>query len=131
MAIDHQDIDFRKKVWERGLQVEGYNPDEIRKDAAGAWIIFERYRKEDPFGWEIDHIYPPKKLEELNVNENLWDSIENLRPMNFANNRSKAANYPNYIVKMKSEGDTNVECKEFFTVNQELQEVLNKFFGLG
>ncbi len=130
MAIEYNDIEFRKKVWERGVPVEEYDPQIIRKDAAGAWIIFDRYKKDDPFGWEIDHVFPRKLLAEQQIDEALWDNIQNLRPMNFANKKSKGTSYPNYIVRMKSDGDSNVECEESFTVNQELQEALGHLFGL-
>lgn len=130
MTIDYQNMELLRKVWERGVVVDGYNPSEIRKDAAGAWIIFDRYRKDDPFGWEIDHVYPKKMLEDMNVDKSLWDDLLNLRPMNYANNRSKGASYPNYIARIKSEGDTNVDCNESFTVNLDLQEALKNLFGI-
>lgn len=130
MALDYNDLVFRKEVWKRGVEVEGYDPDVIRKDAAGAWIIFDRFGHDDPFGWEIDHVYPKQLLEEKHVDDALWDDLQNLRPMNYANNRSKGANYPDYVAKMKSEGDTNVACEESFTVNQQLQSVLNQLFGV-
>lgn len=129
MALDYNDITIRKEVWKQGVEVEGYSPDMIRKDAAGAWIIFDRFGQDDPFGWQIDHVCPKKLLEEKHVDKSLWDDLKNLRPMNFANNHSKGSNYPNYTAKMKSEGDTNVECEESFTVNQELQDILNQLFG--
>jgi hypothetical protein len=130
MAIDYNDLVFREEVWRRGEEVAGFDPAVIRKDAAGAWMIFDRFGHDDPFGWEIDHVYPKKLLEEKHVDESLWDDIRNLRPMNYANNRSKASSYPEYQAKMKSEGDTNVTCEESFTVNQVLQNMLNQLFGL-
>ncbi len=130
MALDYNNLEFRKEVWKHGNEVEGYPSDEIRKDAAGAWIIFDRYGQDDPFGWQIDHVCPRKLLEEKHVDENLWDDLRNLRPMNYTNNHSKGANYPNYTARMKSEGDINVECEESFTVNQELQDILNQLFGV-
>ena len=58
MALDYNDIEFRKKVWQHGVEVNGYSPEEIRKDAAGAWIIYDRFGMDDPFGWQIDHVCP-------------------------------------------------------------------------
>ena len=130
MALDYNNIEFRKEVWKHGNEVEGYPSDEIRKDAAGAWIIFDRYGQDDPFGWQIDHVCPRKLLEEKHVDETLWDDLRNLRPMNYINNHSKGVNYPNYTARMRSEGDINVECEESFTVNQELQDILNQLFGI-
>ena len=68
--------DFSKQeiedVWSQGLIIEGWNPDIVRQDAAGAWILREKYGDHDSiFGWDIDHIYPQNELEKLNVPQEL------------------------------------------------------------
>ena len=76
-----------QRIWEKGIIVDGYNASLYRQDFAGAWISREAYGDTDNIlGWEIDHVYP----EELGGGNH----IENLRPMNWRNNRSKGTDYP-------------------------------------
>lgn len=117
-------------VWEKGISVDGYNPDIVRKDACGAWIIRDLFGDKDTmFGWEIDHIYPLSKLNKLGKSEEA-SNIINLRPLNVANNNSKSDSYPEYKAKLTSDGENNIECDNLYVVNKQLQEQLLKYFNL-
>lgn len=122
--------ELKDKIWEKGVPVDGYDPQIARKDACGAWIIRDLYGDKDTmFGWEIDHIFPESRLIELGRLDNASDVI-NLRPLNVANNSSKSNSYPEYKAALTSEGEKNVECNNFYVVNKQLQEELSKYFKL-
>lgn len=126
MVINEELID---KVWAKGVKVPGYSETQIKKDACGAWIRRDAYgNHESPFGWEIDHIFPQKKLSSFNVPQSVIDCIQNLRPLQWANNLSKGTDYPSYRAKIKADGLKNVEQETFFTVNQPTQSDLNQIF---
>lgn len=127
MAFSETIID---QVWEKGRAVQGYDQDRIRKDACGAWIVRDRYCDADSiYGWEIDHVKPQAMLQ--GKCQNLIDHIDNLRPMNCANNRSKGDSYPGYMVSLIADGEKNVECSERYFVNSALVERLDALFGEG
>lgn len=126
-------------VWNKGLIDERYNPDFVRKDACGAWIIRDKYNdRASLYGWEIDHIYPKSKLEELEVPSDLIDDIVNLRPLNWKNNDSKGSDYPHYQSKLKAgtikdpEGkdiDANNNCEDEKEINEETQKQIKELFN--
>ena len=126
-------------VWNRGLIDERYNPNFVRKDACGAWIIKDKYNdRTSLFGWEIDHIYPKSKLEELEVPSDLIDNIVNLRPLNWKNNVSKGSDYPHYQSRLKAgtikdpEGndiDANKNCEDEKEINEETQKKIKELFN--
>ncbi len=125
--------DFSKQeiedVWSQGLIIEGWNPDIVRQDAAGAWILREKYGDHDSiFGWDIDHIYPQNELEKLNVPQELINNRINLRPMNWKNNISKSNDYPEYRSVLKSSDKTNVEDPQYKIVNEKKQQELKEFY---
>lgn len=132
------DDNIINKVWEKGLKDKRYDPDFVRKDACGAWIIREKYDdRNSPFGWEVDHIYPESRLKELGVPENLRDDIVNLRPLNWKNNVSKGADYPHYQSKLKAsikkdndgnELDVNIRCEDEKEINDETQKQIAELF---
>lgn len=98
--------DQKRAVWEKGIIVPGYEDvaDMYRQDVAGAWISYPQYgatNDETNFGWEIDHIFP----EALGGN----DSLANLRPLQWRNNRSKSDNYPRWSSEATSNGTANIK----------------------
>jgi hypothetical protein len=103
-------------VWDKGIVQENNDPQQFRKDIVGAWIKRESYGKEEPYGWEIDHVYPESKGGD--------DNLLNLRPMQWQNNRSKSDDYPEYNSKITSEGNKNIEKEQRYTVHEEIQKQL-------
>ena len=99
-----------QRVWEKARIVDGYNGDSIRKDSCGAWILRSQYGNTDSmFGWEIDHVYP--------VSKGGGDDLQNLRPIQWENNRSKSDNYPNWTSKVSSNGTNNIEKIQYWKIN--------------
>lgn len=74
-------------VWHKGQVVSGYDPAEVRKDMCGAWMKRSEYGTTGQYGWEIDHIQP--------VARGGGDSLSNLQPLLWKNNRAKGDNAPN------------------------------------
>ena len=111
-----------QSVWEQGRIIPNYNPDLFRQDVAGAWIIREQYGNTDSmYGWEIEHIYP----QALGGTDELF----NVRPMQWKNNRSKGDNYPQYMAKVTSRENQNVEVDTPCVVSQAKQKEISDFYG--
>jgi len=72
-----------QQVWEKGTVVSGQDSTKWRKDQCGAWIYRSSYGKQTEYGWEIDHIKPKS--------QGGSDEVSNLRPLQWENNREKAA----------------------------------------
>src|SRR5215469_15463661 len=70
-------------VWQKAAIVPGVDPRLRRKDSCGAWIDRNKYGDATPNGngWEIDHVVP--------VSRGGSDSVSNLRPLQWQNNRAK------------------------------------------
>lgn len=110
-------------IWQKGLKVDGYNPDLYRQDFSGAWIARNAYAdRESIFGWEYDHVYPKSKG---GTNEEV-----NLRPINWQNNLSKGDNYPEYVAVVTSEDNKNVMRETRCTVGRALQSKLKELYNL-
>jgi hypothetical protein len=76
-------------VWSKALIVVGYNSNVYRKDSCGAWIQKSEYgNTNSDYGWEVDHNYP--------VVLGGTDSLDNLLPLHWKNNRGKSDNYPKW-----------------------------------
>lgn len=100
-------------IWKKASVVEGFDPDAVRKDVCGAWILRSAYAdRSNPYGWEIDHICPQKYLREKNVPEDVIDDIANLRPLHWRNNVSKDTDYPMYHACSTSENNYNIYDKD-------------------
>ena len=114
--------EIKRKVWKKARTVPGHNEDMFRKDACGAWIMWDKFGRQDhAFGWEIDHIYP-KKL-------NGTDVLDNLRPLQHQNNASKADDYPSYTAVVTAVGDQNIYSERNLTVNASLRELLHRLYN--
>lgn len=121
----------KQYVWNRATAVEGYDKSRFRKDACGAWIIWDKYGDNDSlYGWEIDHIVPQSLLEEKGYSQKDIDNIDNLRALQHENNASKSDDYPSYTAVVTSEDAENVNVTKFLEVNEKKQEMLRKLYNL-
>lgn len=116
------DEDTIKSVWEKSVQVDGFDPALFRKDPCGAWIVFNKYGlRDNAFGWEIDHVYPIARGGD--------EDPRNLRAMHWRNNASKGDDYPSYIARVTSEGNKNKECYNSHTVNPTLRDFIKQKYN--
>ncbi len=123
--------ELKKEVWAKGIAVEEYPEDKVRKDACGAFMLYEKFgNRQSPYGWEIDHICPISILEGLNISSDDIDNIVNLRPMNWENNNSKGDDYPSYSSVVTAGEDCNIRKEEAKIVNVQIQEEIRKFYHL-
>lgn len=114
--------EIRRKVWQKAKTEPGYDENMFRKDACGAWIMWDKYRMRDNwYGWEIDHIFPEKLGGDDNPN--------NLRALQCKNNASKGDDYPSYTAEITAEGNKNIFKKRNLTVNQTMIEKLRSIYG--
>lgn len=107
-------------IWNKGTQVDGYDPEVYRKDAAGAWIMRSMHGKRSGLGWEIDHVFPKERGGQ--------NHYINLRPMHWRNNLSKSDDYPSYKIAVSSVGNNNEYKDEYRTVNEKLRNKLAKLY---
>lgn len=72
-----------QKVWQKATYVNAENEAKgFRKDACGAWILFDKHGDRDSkYGWEIDHMKP--------VVQGGSDELDNLQPLHWENNLAK------------------------------------------
>ena len=128
MDISNQ---LKRSVWEKGQIVDGLNPDMYRKDPCGALIVWDKYGMQDNmYGWEIDHIFPKSKLEDMGISASLIDDLRNLRPMQHENNASKNVDYPSYVAVVTANGNKNYHKEVSLTVNEETRAILAQLYNL-
>lgn len=83
MTYDKETID---KVWRKGEEIPGKNPNLYREDVCGNEMYKPAYGKTGEKSWEIDHKKPSSKGGS--------DSLRNLQPLQTAQNRKKGNTYP-------------------------------------
>ena len=121
----------RIAVWQKAQSVEGLDPSMYRKDACGAWMVWDKYGVQDNmYGWEIDHIVPRSLLQEKGYMPSEIDSLINLRALQHQNNTSKGDDYPSYTAIVTAEANRNVERMQNLTVNEKLRNQLKQHFQL-
>lgn len=126
------DEEIRKQLW-RKMSSAGLDDSMYRLDSCGALMQWDKYSDRDcDYGWEIDHVVPKAILIKKEVPENEIDDEDNLRPMQWQNNDSKSADYPEYHAVVKYEGGKNIKQDAVYEVNKELQRILsNKYSKYG
>ena len=108
-----------------------YNPQMFRKDACGAWIMWDKFGDQDSiYGWEIDHIVPRSHLEHMHIPEDKINHPWNLRALQWQNNRSKGDYYPSYMSKVTAERNNNTYRSQAMTINSKIQEKLKQLYTL-
>lgn len=121
----------RIAVWQKAQIVEGLDPSMYRKDACGAWMVWDKYGVQDNmYGWEIDHIVPRSLLQKKGYMPSEIDSLINLRALQHQNNTSKGDDYPSYTAIVTAEANRNVEQMQNLTVNEKLRNQLKQHFQL-
>ena len=121
----------RIAVWQKAQIVEGLDPSMYRKDACGAWMVWDKYGVQDNmYGWEIDHIVPRSLLQEKGYMPSEIDSLINLRALQHQNNTSKGDDYPSYTAIVTAEANRNVERMQNLPVNEKLRNQLKQHFQL-
>jgi len=73
-------------VWNKGRIIDGYDPNQWRRDICGNVLRYEDHGKTTKYGWEIDHIVPASK--------GGTNYLSNLQPLYWSTNRSKGDRYP-------------------------------------
>ena len=125
--------DDEKKLvaWNAAQTVDGFNKELYRKDACGAWIMWDKYGDTNSiYGWQVDHICPQNLLSSLGYSQKKIDDPKNLRALQHQNNASKGDDYPGYIAVVTSEGRGNVERRIGKTVNTIKQAFLKELYPL-
>jgi len=126
MAITKEKI---LTAWSKATIVDGFDPETYRKDACGAWIVWDKYGITDNiYGWQVDHIVPQSMLE--GVGASFVDDDRNLRALQHQNNASKGDDYPAYTAVVTSDANKNILKTQNLVVNNKTREILNKLFNL-
>ena len=76
------------------LWVDTFGNVTTAKDENQAIIHREKYGDKGMYGWEIDHIWPKAKLEQMGVSATSINSACNLRPLHRLNNQQKSNDFP-------------------------------------
>lgn len=118
-------------AWNRATIVDGYDKNRFRKDACGAWIIWDKYGDTDSlYGWVIDHVVPQSLLREKGFSQEMIDHPVNLRALQHENNTSKSDDYPSYTAVVTSEGSENIKEWSSLQVNEKKQKALKELYNL-
>lgn len=124
-------ISLRLAVWEKAKIEPGFDPKMFRKDACGAWMVWDKYGVQDNiYGWEIDHIYPKSRLEEQGVAADKIDHIDNLRALQHENNAAKGEDFPSYTALVTSEGKKNIYKTRNLVVNEQVRSILKSLYNI-
>jgi len=106
-------IDQRREVWKKGTAITSYDPNAYRQDIAGAWMAWDKYGDTSSdlgLGWEIDHRKP--------LSKDGLDDMPNLRPLQWANNRSKGDNLPKWSSAVSSDGNNNIKRNQTWNIEE-------------
>lgn len=71
-----------RQIWSKATPINGWSPDEWRRDRNGNVIRWSEYGKTTQYGWEVDHSVPKA--------QDGSDDISNLFPMRWRENREKS-----------------------------------------
>lgn len=107
-------------VWRKAGVMEGFDASMYRRDACGALIMRDKYGKINPYGWEIDHIFPQVRGGD--------DNLDNLRALHYLNNKSKRDDYPSYTSTVTFDGKQNVERLRNLTVNEAVRHRIEELY---
>jgi len=98
MVITRKQIDA---LWEMATPDSSLrDPNEFRKDFAGAWIRRDQFGSRSPLGWTASRIKP--------IIKGGTDDMENLMPCHWRNKMMKGANYPEFQSVVSSIGRVNI-----------------------
>lgn len=101
---DFMNEELKQRIWKKARVVPGYDPNKIRKDAAGAWMVYEHFKsKNQTFAWDIEHIAPRDLIDE----KYSYDDEMNLRPMHVLNVDENKKDFPLYEAGATSNDDKN------------------------
>lgn len=119
------------QVWRKAKVEPGFDENMFRKDACGAWIVWDKYGVQDNmYGWEIDHIWPEALLKLKGVSQDMIDDLANLRPLQHQNNAAKGDDYPSYTAVVTAEGNKNILKEQSLVVNEKVRTLLeSKLFA--
>lgn len=74
----------KQSAWLRAFPIDGYDPNQIRKDTYGSIIVWSDHGKTTTYGWEIDHELPKAHFPALAAQPS------NQRALHWRNNRTKS-----------------------------------------
>ena len=81
--------ELKRAVWQKARPIDGYDSKLWRRDVCGhAMKYTEHGNTNSEYGWEIDHIVPTAKGGR--------DTLDNLQPLYWENNRRKGDTSPWY-----------------------------------
>lgn len=122
--------DIQKAVWAKAPYIDIRHPKQGKFDPCRACIKEEEYGNQDSdYGWQIDHIFPEKKLQDAGVPQELIDHIDNLRPMHHKNNNKKSYDFPIYTGIVSAAGTTNYDVIwRKYSIKRNQISILQKLF---